>query len=208
MGSEPESLTAPAAPRRRRPRDRARTETDLQEAVIRLIRRNGILGGISLQEVAEEAQVNRGQIYQLFDSRRGMVRAAITRLMQQLEHERSIFRSKPFAERRRLMFRQILGKPDVVGLWALLVLDGDHEVKVFPEFEATLQALAHDEEQGYLPKGSDGVALTVATASVYLGYCTFRDAIARDTGVPPEELDERVLEAFDLLLAGLSTSRT
>src|SRR5215475_1197825 len=45
-----------------RPPDRAATEAALQKAALSLVERNGVLAGLNLREVAEEAGVNRGLV--------------------------------------------------------------------------------------------------------------------------------------------------
>ncbi|MCP4004306.1 MAG: helix-turn-helix transcriptional regulator, partial [bacterium] len=59
--------------------NRADTERRLIDAALDLIRRNGVLAGLNLREVADGAGVNRGNIYHYFGSRRELLRAAITR---------------------------------------------------------------------------------------------------------------------------------
>lgn len=46
------------------------------------------------------------------------------------------------------------------------------------------------------------------TAAAQMGYVIFREAYARDTGIPLEELDERAADAFAQMVAGLTTPRT
>jgi len=191
-------------PKRRRPRNPRQTEASLFAAVDRLLTRDGILAGLNLQEVAEEAGVNRGQIYQIFGSRRGLLRAALLMLLQEQEPDRTAFRSKTFKERRRLIFESMLQRPGLVGLEALLALDGDEDLAVLPEFTMTLENLKRDKEEGALPPDADGAAIHVATAAIYMGYCIFRETLARDTNIPLQELDERVLKVYDGMLSAMT----
>src|SRR5690606_36581152 len=64
-------------PRPTRPPDRAATEAALEQAALRLLERNGVLAGLNLREVADEAGVNRGLVYHYFGSRRDLLRAAL-----------------------------------------------------------------------------------------------------------------------------------
>ena len=46
------------------------------------------------------------------------------------------------------------------------------------------------------------------TAAAQMGYVIFREAYARDTGIPMEELDERAARAFTQMTAGLTSPQT
>src|SRR2546423_12837263 len=59
---------------RTRPMDRARTEQALEDAALALLEREGVLAGLNLQKVADDAGVNRGLVYHYFGSRRGPLR--------------------------------------------------------------------------------------------------------------------------------------
>ena len=49
----------------------------MQRAALLLLERNGVLAGLNLRQVAEEAGVNRGLVYHYFGSRRDLLRAAL-----------------------------------------------------------------------------------------------------------------------------------
>src|SRR5262245_36628667 len=68
---------SPRSRRSQRQPDRAATEQALQKAALALLERNGVLAGLNLREVAEEAGVNRGLVYHYFGSRRALLRAAL-----------------------------------------------------------------------------------------------------------------------------------
>lgn len=187
------------SPRRRR-RDRSETDQLVFNAVRAMLLRDGALHGFTLQDVADEAGVNRVQLYQNFGSKQALLRAAINTLLEAMGKERNLHRELPFAERRRRIFEQFLSNPDVVRLEALLAQDGDEGFRVFPELELALAAYGRDVADGGLPPDADAVALHVLTAATYMGYCIFRDVFVRDTAVPAETLDQRVLDAFTALL--------
>lgn len=197
-----EQATASTPGRRRR--SRQETEQDLLDAALRLMRRDGVLAGVNLREVAKEAGVNHGQIYQYFGTRQTLLRAAIAHLVENDFLDRDSHWDKPFAERRRAMWRAALGKPDVVRLEALLALDNDPGFDLFPDLPRTSAALDRDRAHGALPPDADGLVMHAMTASTYLGYCIFRDAIARRLGVTPDELDKRSEAVFDRMLSGLT----
>jgi AcrR family transcriptional regulator len=184
----------------RRSRDRARTEANLLEATFELFERDGIFAGLNLQEVAERSGVNRGQIYQYFGDRRSLLRAAVA-------HQARIWAAGArrhwelsFTQRRSAMFRSALAHPRTTLVEALLAIDGDPDYHVLPEIERTREALSRDIEVGDLPAGSDGIAIHVFMVAAYKGYLVFREALARDIGIPVEELDARILPVHDRLV--------
>ena len=74
--------------------NRAETERRLIDAALDLIRRNGVLAGLNLREVADGAGVNRGNIYPYFGSRRELLRAAINRRFEAVAKLRDTFRRR------------------------------------------------------------------------------------------------------------------
>jgi AcrR family transcriptional regulator len=192
--------TAAGTGRRRRSRDRARTEADLLEAAFELLQRDGVFAGLNLQEVAERAGVNRGQIYQYFGDRRSLLRSAVAYHAREWAAGAKRHWEMPFAKRRRAMFSSALASPEVTRVEALLAIDGDSGYHAMPEIERTKTALERDLRSGDLPADSDAVALHALMVAAYKGYIIFREALARDIGVPVEQLDARVLAAQDQML--------
>lgn len=192
-----ESQSGPP-PRRRR--DRARTETDLLDAAQRLFDRDGVLAGLNLNEVATEAGVNRGQIYQMYGSRRALLRAALARALDRLRGQRPDHWERAFADRQRATMRVTIDQPAPARLATLLALDGDHEFNVFPMFDVIRRALERDKGDATLPADADAEALHVLTSAACFGYALIRDAAARDTGIPGPELDRRIIAAYDRII--------
>jgi AcrR family transcriptional regulator len=186
--------------RRRRARDRARTEADLLEAAFELLQRDGVFTGLNLPAVAERAGVNRGQIYQYFGDRRSLLRSAVTDHARQWAAQATRHWEMPFARRRRAMFRHALASPEVTQVEALLAIDGDTGYHAMPELERTRAALERDKQSGDLPADCDAVALHAFMVAAYKGYLIFREPLARDIGVPVEQLDARVLAVHDQVL--------
>ncbi|MDG2308524.1 MAG: TetR/AcrR family transcriptional regulator [Candidatus Binatia bacterium] len=172
--------------------NRAETERRLIDAALGLIRRNGVLSGLNLREVADGAGVNRGNIYHYFGSRRELLRAAIARrfegVVQTLLADR---RGVSFVERRLRAFR-LPSKIQDSRLRALLVIDGDESVDPMPQYEAALSSLRQDVIDGDIDRAHDLEALQVALSALLRGYRIFREPYAKriDTGVA--DLDERV----------------
>jgi AcrR family transcriptional regulator len=100
----------------------------LIEVALDLIRRNGVLAGLNLREVADGAGVNRGNIYHYFGSRRELLRAAIPRRFEAVAESLTADRQGfSFVERRLRAFRTADTIHDSQ-LRALLVIDGDDTV--------------------------------------------------------------------------------
>ncbi|MEU1210634.1 TetR/AcrR family transcriptional regulator [Nocardia sp. NPDC005825] len=188
---------------RRRRGTREETERELFGAVLRLLARDGVLAGITLREVAKEAGVNHGQIYQYFGSRQALVRAAISFLVEQQRPDPDTHWEMPFRERRRAMWQLAMRSSDVIKLEALLALDGDEELHPLPELERTRKSLERDSASGALPASADGEVLHVLSTATLLGYGIFRESFARDLGIPVAELDARAAAAYDRVLAAL-----
>jgi AcrR family transcriptional regulator len=198
--------TAAGTGRRRRSRDRARTEADLLEAAFELLQRDGVFAGLNLQEVAERAGVNRGQIYQYFGDRRSLLRSAVAYHAREWAAGAKRHWEMPFAKRRRAMFDSALASKEVTRVEALLAIDGDPGYHAMPEIERTKTALERDLRSGELPADSDAVALHALMVAAYKGYIIFREPLARDIGIPVEQLDARVIAAQDQMLEILAGS--
>lgn len=190
---------------RRRRASREEAEADLFAAALALLRRDGVLAGVNLREVAKQARVNHGQIYQYFRTRQALLRAAISHLLAQDPPEGRLW-DLPFPQRRRAIWRWALRHPDVYKLQALLALDEDPDMTLFPALEHNRQALARDVEQAHLPLGADTDVVHAMTAVTYLGYCVFREAMAKELGIDPAELDSRATAVYDKMIEGLATA--
>lgn len=193
-----------AKARPRRSRDRARTEADMLEATFALLQRDGVFGGLNLQEVADRAGVNRGQIYQYFGDRRSLLRSAVAHHARAWAARAKHHWESGFAERRKAMFRDALKNPAVTVIEALLALDGDPEYHAMPEIARTRGALDRDRESGELPPDADALAMHGLTVAAYKGYVIFRDVLARDLGVAVEDLDARVLAVYDSVIDSMT----
>lgn len=104
------------------------------------------------------------------------------------------------------MFRSALRNPVTTMVEALLAIDGDPGYHVLPEIDRTREALERDVEVGNLPAGSDGIAMHAFMVAAYKGYLVFRESLARDIGIPVEELDLRILEVHDRVVDGMTGS--
>lgn len=194
----------------RRKRDRTASETDLLEAAFRLVERNGVLAGLNLQEVANEAGVNRGLIYRYFGSREGLLRAAISTFTWDKEEIFSETRGLPFSERRARVFELALKHGPFIKLEALLAITNTEEYRLFPRLEQSWQDLEQDKREGNLPDDADGLVMHLLTVATYLGYAIFREAMAREAnqtvapGLTAGELDERALRVFRSMMRAVA----
>lgn len=201
--------TSPRArPGTRRPRDREATQAALLTAARDLLDRRGVLAGITLSAVADEAGVNRGQIYQYFGSRRELLRAALASMSRERAQEATGHFDSPFRLRRRVVFDKAVERSAEIRLDALLALDGDTDLGLFPVYDEAVAAWRRDVERGDLPPDADVEMLHVLTASTYLGYVVFREAIAAETGIDPDELDERARTTYARMLDSLAALPT
>jgi AcrR family transcriptional regulator len=189
-----------------RPAGRARTEAALAEAAVRLLERNGVLAGLNLREVADDAGVNRGLVYQYFGSRRELLRAALKRDLTERMDAMGAIRHQPVRQSVRLLLRAMLKHRGAVRLGTLLVLDGDPQVRAMPLRRDTMRALARAQAEDSLRAG-DTEAMHAAVMSLVYGYTIYRDHLAADLGIPADQLDVRVEEITDMMIASLTTGR-
>jgi AcrR family transcriptional regulator len=178
----------------RRQPSREGTEAKLEEAALALLRRDGVLAGLNLREVADTAGVNRGLVYHYYGSRGKLLRRALRRRGQpNLERLRAAD-ELPARERWRRFFEIVCAAPEPVELATLLLLDHTEHIRAMPRRDETRRCIERDVADGLVDPELDLVALhTVLVTAVY-GYVLYREAFAKELGVPLPELDERVAE--------------
>lgn len=185
-------------------RSRAETERRLIDVALDLIRRNGVLAGLNLREVADGAGVNRGNIYHYFGSRRELLRAAITRRFEAVAESLSADRrGASFVERRLRAFRSTDTIHDS-RLRALLVIDGDDTVDPMPRYEEALSRLRQDVIDGDIDRAHDLEALQVALSALLRGYRIFRKQYAKRIDTDADDLDERIAEIIRTWLEAMA----
>lgn len=183
-------------------RNRAETEQRILTVTRELLERDGVLAGVNLQEVASLAGVNRALLYFYYGSRQGLLRAALADMAwRRGQVERPYL---PFAQRRAAVFREALERTMEIQLAALLALDGAEDLGLFPSLEQARTTLQRDVTEGHLAPDSDFNALHALTSSAYLGYCVFREEMARELEVNVAELDDRVVTTFEEWVQQLS----
>ncbi len=183
-----------------RGRDREATEESLRAAAVALLRRGGVLAGLNLRQVADEARVNRGLVYQYFGSRRSLLRSALFHRSRPNAEDAVDAAGLPLRERLARLFWTSLRNPEPVRLATLLVLDGDDRPRVLLNRGAGRADLAAEAGRGELPV-ADVEAVQAAIASTIYGYTLLREHLAREIGLPAEELDERMAGCVEAMFA-------
>jgi AcrR family transcriptional regulator len=173
----------------------------IEEAALRLLRRNGVLSGLNLKEVAGEAGVHRGLVYHYFGSRRALLRSTLQHETRRRLRGIGSGYKLPFLPRIRHLFEAILAEKEAVDLVALLVLDGDEEIRTLPMHHRAIEALEDDICHGELREVDPRVLHTLLASLVY-GYVSHREAFAREVGVDVKELDRKILDATEQIFAG------
>jgi AcrR family transcriptional regulator len=190
--------------RQSRQPDRAATEAALQQAALALLERNGVLAGLNLREVADEAGVNRGLVYHYFGSRRDLLRAALRSDVGERLSDFEPGRGLAAPARYQRFFSTMLHHRQAAVLAALLILDGDRAVHMIPDPDGMRRRLRRDVAEGHLRADLDGDSLHVALASLVYGYMVLRDRFAEELGADAGQLDERIAELIDHLVRKLA----
>lgn len=192
---------------RRRTRDREGTERALLAAARRLIMRDGVLAGLSLSDVSDEAGVNRRLIYQYFGTRQELLRAAIAerhRAVRESLHATGHF-DLDFAERYIHSYEALHDFADTFKLEALAILDGDDSVKLFPFLNASLEAFRRDIQAGRAHE-EDATIVHTFLSNAIRAHWLFREKTAGELGIDLDELDQRVGRVLRRMLDCLGKS--
>lgn len=168
-----------------------------------LIERDGVLAGLNLREVADEAGVNRGLVYHYFGSRRDLLRAALRADVRERMREVRQGDALPLRQRYVRFFRTMLRHRRALVLAALLVLDGDKAVRLVPDVEGRRTRFRSDVERGHISADVDDEGFYAARVSLVYGYAIFRTRLAEELGVDVADLDDRVIAVQERMIAGL-----
>jgi AcrR family transcriptional regulator len=176
------------------------------EAALALLQRDGVLAGLSLQEVADEARVNRGLIHHYFKDRQTLIRAALNRLIESAGPVHDSWRRREPEQKRLMQFRNFVKNQTYPRMSALLALDGDESFTPVPFVHERLEDFERERAEGLFRSDVDGIAELVAWESLVLGYVLIRDGAARQLGVSSADLDRRVQGHLARMLSGLTGS--
>lgn len=178
------------------------SQTLLEQAALDILRDKGILAGLNLREVAEQAGVNRALVYHHFGSREALLRSALRRDLGARLDEISEGLPLPFNARIRQLLRTLVRQQPAIRLALLLVLDGKEPVRLAPLRDAWIESFQEDQKAGKIDSDLDLEALLVLVSTLSYGYALLRDVFADELDVSAVELDWRV----DALLEGLLAS--
>ncbi|HET9692630.1 MAG TPA: TetR/AcrR family transcriptional regulator [Acidimicrobiales bacterium] len=183
---------------------RLATEAALERAAMVLLWRDGVLAGLNLREVADEAGVNRGLVYHYYGSRGKLLRQALRRRGEATMSQLAAGQHLPFRERWREFFRIIVSHAEPIGLRTLLLLDGTEPIRAMPMREQTREGLQRAVDAGELDADVDLDALHTVLVTAGYGYALYREGFARELGVDVETLDGKVNDLlYGRLLDGL-----
>lgn len=173
--------------------DRATTVASLEVAAMKLLNEKGILAGLNLREVADEAGVNRGLVYHYFGGGRDLLRSALRKDAR----ERYValgtgLGSVPFGRRAQAYIRAMVKQAEWVRVVIVLMLDNDERVRVLPLKDQVLPHLQDRQRCGELISDIDIEAFHVLQVASAYGYALTRKNIAIELDIDLEELDLRV----------------
>lgn len=169
----------------------ARTEASIGHAAMRVLDRDGILGGVSLQEVADEAGVSRPLINHYFGNRRILLRAALdTRRREFAEAAAGHHWRRPLA-RVRWAFQAIIEHRHYAKVMALLAIDGDEQFEALPWLDEIVAADRQWIAENVVVADADPAVGHAVFIALACGWSVFRESFARHFGISPEELDDK-----------------
>lgn len=152
--------------------NRQATEAALEDAALTLLRRDGVLAGVNLREVADAAGVNRGLVYHYYGSRGKLLRAALARHGQRNLKRLRALADLPGPQRWRRFLRTILRDPEAIELTTLLLMDGTARIRATPLRDETMAAIRRDVEAGELPEDLDLVAFHTVMVTAPTATCS------------------------------------
>jgi AcrR family transcriptional regulator len=180
------------------------TRDALMDAALDLLTERGVLAGLNLREVADRVGVTPANIYHLFGSRQGLLRAALTRELAQMRTALAEAGPLPFVARRVRMF-DVIGSRPRLALTALLALDDDPDYKPLPFIDATRAQYQAEIDAGELPAGIDIDAAHVFSLATSIAVAIYGDSAARQLDVSTDELRARVRTMLEQMLEALVT---
>ena len=190
----------------RRPTPGEDTRNALMDAAVEALTERGVLAGLNLREVADAVGVTPANIYHLFGSRQGLLRAALQRETNGLVEDIDEARKLSFVGRRLHMFDVITANPRLA-LTALLAIDQDPEYRPLPFLDETRVDYKESLAEGDIPADIDIEALHLLSLTVAIGMAVYGQSAARQIGVDVRDLHDRMRATFqDALLAMINGS--
>lgn len=181
---------------------REATEQALIDGAVALLRERGVLAGMNLREIADQASVTRGLAYHYFGSRQELLRAAAKREIAAPRQEVPGEQEMGFADWLAAMLDVSFDYKDAVRLIVLLVLDHDDTVKTLTTKRAVM---GHIDEAAAAHEivVDDAEAVYAIYASLSYGFSLLSTRFAEELGCDPDDLEERVLAVCRTMFGGL-----
>jgi AcrR family transcriptional regulator len=158
-----------------------------------------VLAGLNLREVADAVGITPANIYHLFGSRQGLLRAALAREADRLLDPLREVSDAGFVERRTHMFDAITSQP-ALALTALLALDRDPDYEPFPFIDATREQYRALVDRGELPADLDIDAAHLLVLATSIGVAIYGEAAAKQLGTDRDELRSRTRAVLAVML--------
>lgn len=181
---------ADSEPPRLRSRGREASERLLREAALRLLQRDGVLAGLRLQDVADEAGLSRGLINRYFESRQALLRSALDAKRRQVEEFIMQHRREAPHRSIRRMLQLEIKDPDYAKVLTLLAIDGDESFEPLAWLDEVLEDMQAEVTAGNVAP-HDVEAFTALFNATVHAWAVFRTSFARQLGIPVKQLDER-----------------
>jgi AcrR family transcriptional regulator len=163
------------------------------QAALSLLELDGILAGLSLKDVADEAGVNRGLIHHYFGSRQTLLRSALDREVKTLADRVGMDGYLNPARRGARPFRAQAEEVRLARMVMLLALDGDEDLEPIPYKDELLDTLEQEKAAGVWREDLDMEALLALWHAMLSGYLALRPSLARQLGASTKSLDARIL---------------
>ena len=177
------------------------TARKLERAALQLLKKNGVLAGLNLREVADLAGINRGLVYHYFGSRGELLRSALRRDSNRRHGAYwASDDSVGFVERIGRIFKQSIKQAEKSRLAAILLIDGQTKIRMMPRREQTQHDLRVDQEAGRIAPEIDLVALHAFIQALSMGYVVSRKQLASEFGIGVRDLDERMVTLVQQLI--------
>lgn len=174
--------------------DREATEATLEAAALKLLDENGILSGLNLRQVADEAGVNRGLVYHYFGGGRDLLRSALRKDIAQRLGALRPDRGHDFRQRAKRVLGTMIDQAESLRLVVILMLDHDERVRVLALKDEVVPELHERQASGEIRADVDIVAFHALQVASNYGYALLREALASELEVDLDELDRRVVE--------------
>lgn len=180
------------------------TRIALMRAALDRLEGDGVLSGLKMREVAEVVGVTPANIYHHFDTKQGLLRAALHHEVEARTAEIDAAVHSAFVDWRTEIFDMVTTATSL-RMTALLALDGDPAYEPLELWPLAQEHYGRLVEEGELPEDLDVVATHVLTLSVAMGVAIYGAAVAQQVGVTEDELRQRVRALFTRLLESMVT---